>query len=190
MGARSPDHSCPQVHPTASVLLRGTTTPWQVSDDLSRGKQIRDALGGGRWRGVIATSEEGSFREGNKLDRGAGTQYQRHLRGWHLWTLWFWERCAGGGGPHGPTLWSVQFLIMQWIGVKLWRGILKQMKLYSFCLHCFFLSFFFSSLLGLQEGNGTICSYQECSSKPVFPPRLPDAMILVKEINSFTGCDT
>lgn len=45
MGARSPDRSCPQVHPTASVLLRGTTT---LSDDLSRGKQIREALGGGR----------------------------------------------------------------------------------------------------------------------------------------------
>lgn len=37
----------------------------------------------------------------------------------------------------------------------------------------FFPFFFFSSLLGLQEGNRTICSYQECSSKPVFPPRSP-----------------
>lgn len=74
---------------------------------------------------------------------------------------------------------------------EMWRGILKQTTLHSFCLLCFFLPiFFFSSLLGLQEGNENICSYQECSSKPVFPPSLPDAMILVKEINSFTGRDT
>lgn len=62
----------------------------------------------------------------------------------------------------------------------------------AFLLSSLFLSsfFFFLSLLGLQEGNENICSYQECSSKPVFPPSLPDAMILVKEINSFTGRDT
>lgn len=50
MGARSPDRSCPQVRPTASVLLRGTTQS-QVLDYLSRGKRIREvneALGGRR----------------------------------------------------------------------------------------------------------------------------------------------
>lgn len=39
MGAGSPDRSCPQVYPTASVL-RGTTQQ-QVLDYLSRGKQTR-----------------------------------------------------------------------------------------------------------------------------------------------------
>ena len=142
---------------------------------------------------MIATSiEEGRVQEGNKLDRGGSIPPS--IRDPSLgitWELPGAERGVqvdGSLAPHRLPPLNVGFLSLNLC--EMWRGILKQTTLHSFCLHCFFLPIFFLSSLGLQEGNENICSYQECSSKPVFPPSLPDAMILVKEINSFTGRDT
>lgn len=57
--------------------------------------------------------EEGSFQEGSKLNRGAGTQHQGPLPGYHPRASWCWERCAGGGSlaPHPPTPPSAGFLL-------------------------------------------------------------------------------
>lgn len=142
---------------------------------------------------MIATSEEGSFQEGNKLHRGVGSD----IRDTPLRLTC--ELCGSEKGVqvegetrrlHAVPVFraSVGFHhVVNWC--ETWTGMTK---LRSSCTLPIFIVLIFSPppLLGLQEDNRTICSYQECSPKPVFPPSLPDAMILVKEINSFTGCDT
>lgn len=56
--------------------------------------------------------EEGSFQEGSELHRGAGTQHQGPLPGYHPRASWCWERCAGWGSlaPHPPTPVNAGFL--------------------------------------------------------------------------------
>ena len=147
--ARRPDRSRPQVLPATPALPRGTPTRQRLSDDLSRGKQIRkvnEAPGGGRWGGVIATSiEEGRVQEGNKLDRGGSIPPS--IRDPSLgitWELPGAERGVqvdGSLAPHRLPHLNVGFLSLNLC--EMWRGILKQTTLHSFCLHCFFLPIFF-----------------------------------------------
>ena len=190
--AQRPARSSPQVLPAASAPPRGAPVRQRVSDDLSRGKQIRQvnkAPGGGRWGGVIATSRREAFGKAVNCIEGLAPSIRDPSLGVTR------ELGGAGRGVQVEGRWLHTVALLWALGFyhpvnlcEMWRGILKQTKLHSVFIVSFF-PFWISSLLGLQEGNGHICSYQECSSKAVLPPSLPDAMILVKEINSFTGRD-
>lgn len=60
--------------------------------------------------------------------RGVSTQYQRRLPSYHLWTPWFWGRCAGGGGelgstPLGPFQQALCCIMHQCVWT--WRGMIQ-----------------------------------------------------------------